>query len=60
MLEQVEKNHWPEADEKLTCVMGACNIVLHKTDPSVCVFTALVRHDSGNTHSGAVGRTGFY
>lgn len=47
------KNHWPEADEELTCVMGACNIVLRKTDPTVCVFTALLRH-GGGTHSGAI------
>lgn len=53
------KNHWPEADEELTCVMGACNIVLHKTDPTVCVFTAPMRRDGG-AHSGAISRTGFY
>lgn len=53
------KNHWPEADEELTCVMGACNVVLHETDPTICVFTALMRCGSG-THINAIGRTGFY
>lgn len=53
------KNHWPAADEELTCVMGACNTVLHKTDPSVCVFTAPMRR-GGGTHSSAIGGTGFY
>lgn len=44
------KNHWPEADEELASVMGACNVVLHKTDPTVCVFTALMRC-GGGTHT---------
>ena len=44
------KNQWPEADEEPTCVAGACNIVLHETDPTVCVFTALLRR-GGGTHT---------
>lgn len=44
------KNHWHEANGELTCVMGACNIVLQKTDPTVCVFTAPMRHSDG-THA---------
>lgn len=51
------KNHCPEGDTEPTCVMAACNIVLHQIDPTVYVFMALVRlwHSQ---HS--VRRTGFY
>lgn len=48
-----KKSPWPEADEELTCVLGACNIVLHK-----CIwgFTAVMRR--GGRQSAAVDGTG--